>query len=541
MVNLILIYRCKKEEMIISKFVKIKINGRIINYYKNKGCKVEDEYIIVDIDKLKKGSNSKIRVKCDVCGDEKETTYKLYNKNIEKYNIYTCSNKCAQVKNKITSLDRYGVEHYSKTKEYINRVVEKNNIKYGKDFYTQTEEYNDIMDFSYRKNKEFQDKNKKNRILTNNKKYGVDYYQMSDDYKLKKDDIINKYKKTIELKILDKYKENLLFVNDNNNYTFFCERGNHEFNINRYLLKNRKKINTEICTICNPINSSSSSGYEKQLQEFIKNNYKGNISFNDRSFGKELDIYIPELKLSFEFNGLYWHNEINKPNNYHLEKTELCEEKGIQLIHIYEDDWIYKLDIVKSMILNKLGKIENKIFARKCEIKEVNDNKLVREFLENNHIQGFIGSKIKLGLFYENELVSLMAFGKRRVSMGKKSSQEGEYELLRFCSKLNTNVVGGANKLFKYFKKNYNPLMITTYADRSWSTGNLYYQLGFSFKGKTQPNYYYVIDGIRRHRFGFRKDVLVKEGYDASKTEHDIMLDRRIYRIYDSGNLKFEY
>jgi hypothetical protein len=219
-------------------------------------------------------------------------------------------------------------------------------------------------------------------------------------------------------------------------------------------------------------------------------------------------------------------------------KTESCLEKGIQLIHIWEDKWNYKQDIVKSMILNKLVKTPNKIFARKTQIKEINDNILVRNFLETNHLQGFVGSSVKLGLFYENELVSLMTIGKKRNLM-KSKSQEGEYELLRFCTKLNINVIGGASKLFKYFLKNYSFTEITTYADRSHSQGNLYETLGFEFVSKTPPNYYYVVDGVRKHRFGFRKDVLIKEGYDVNTTEHEIMLKRKIYRIYDSGSLKF--
>ena len=276
---------------------------------------------------------------------------------------------------------------------------------------------------------------------------------------------------------------------------------------------------------------------------FIKNNYKGEILFNNKSIINpyEIDIYIPELKLAFEFNGLYWHNEEHRENNYHLNKTELCEKQGIQLIQIFEDDWLYKQNIIKSIVLNKLNKTINKIFARKTEIKEVYDNKLISEFLDKNHIQGFVGSKVKLGLFYEDELVSLMTFGNRRVAMGKKATNDGEYELLRFCNKLRTNIIGGASKLFKYFIKNYNPEEITTYADRSISQGQLYKTLGFTFNGKTEPNYYYIIDGIRHHRFNFRKDKLVKEGFDSNKTEHEIMLDRNIYRIYDSGNLKYNY
>jgi len=228
-----------------------------------------------------------------------------------------------------------------------------------------------------------------------------------------------------------------------------------------------------------------------------------------------------------------------KEKKYHLNKTEECEKHGIQLVHIWEDNWNNKQDVVKSMILNKLYKTPNKIYARKTEVKEITDNKLIREFLDKNHLQGFIGSKVKLGLFLDNELVSLMTFGKRRVVMGKKSTNDGEYELLRFCNKLNINIIGGASKLFKHFIRNYKPKEITTYADRSHSNGNLYEVLGFDFVGETQPNYYYVIDGIRKHRFNFRKDVLIKQGFDPNKTEHQIMIDRKIYKIFDSGNLKF--
>lgn len=255
----------------------------------------------------------------------------------------------------------------------------------------------------------------------------------------------------------------------------------------------------------------------------------------------EIDIYLPKLKIAFEFNGLFWHNENNIHKKYHLNKTELCEQQGIQLIHIYEDDWIYKQDIVKSMILNKLDKTKNKIFARKCEIKEITDNKLIRSFLDENHIQGFVGSKIKIGLFYNNELISLMTFGNKRISMGEKLTNNGEYELLRFCNKLNINVIGGASKLFKYFIKTYKPTEITTYADRSFSQGKLYETLEFDFVSKTEPNYYYIVNGFRKYRFNYRKDILIKEGFDPNKTEHQIMLERKIYRIYDSGNLKFIY
>jgi hypothetical protein len=131
-----------------------------------------------------------------------------------------------------------------------------------------------------------------------------------------------------------------------------------------------------------------------------------------------------------------------------------------------------------------------------------------------------------------------MTFGKKRKIMGSKH-EINKYELLRFCNKLYTNVVGGASKLFKYFIRNYKYDEILTYADRSWSKGELYEKLGFNFISKTVPNYYYVVNSIRQYRFNYRKNILVKEGFNPSLTEHEIMLERNIYRIYDSGNLKY--
>ena len=113
--------------------------------------------------------------------------------------------------------------------------------------------------------------------------------------------------------------------------------------------------------------------------------------------------------------------------------------------------------------------------------------------------------------------------------------------MLRFCNKLSTNVVGGASRIFKYFINNYKPNEVISYADRSWSIGNLYEKLGFNLVSNTQPNYYYIVDGVRRYRFNFRKDKLVREGFDSNKTEHEIMLERKIFRIYDSGSLKYVY
>jgi predicted acetyltransferase len=123
--------------------------------------------------------------------------------------------------------------------------------------------------------------------------------------------------------------------------------------------------------------------------------------------------------------------------------------------------------------------------------------------------------------------------------MGNKSITD-KYELLRFCNKLDTNVIGGASKLLNYFIKNYNPKEIISYADRRWSNGNLYEKLGFEFVHNSKPNYWYINDNVREYRFKYRKSELVKDGFDSKKTEKEIMFDRGVLRIYDCGNKKYK-
>ena len=133
-----------------------------------------------------------------------------------------------------------------------------------------------------------------------------------------------------------------------------------------------------------------------------------------------------------------------------------------------------------------------------------------------------------------------MTFGCNRKSLGQKSIQD-EWEMLRFCSKLNTIIIGGASKLFKYFIDNYRPKIINSYCDISRFEGGTYQNLGFKLSHISEPNYYYIIDGIRQHRFNWRKDKLVKLGYDINKTELEIMSELGYNRIFDCGNQKWIY
>ena len=289
-----------------------------------------------------------------------------------------------------------------------------------------------------------------------------------------------------------------------------------------------------------PYHYLNASKSEDEIADFIKN--KGfAIIRNDRSIldnKHELDIYIPDKQFAIEFDGVFWHNELNKPINYHLDKTEECKKKGIRLIHIFEDEWLDKSNIWKSMLNNLLGLNENRIFARKCKIKEVSMDES-KNFLEENHLQGYCHSQIRYGLYYNNKLVSLMTFGKTRHFIGNSTHQ---FELLRFCNKLNTSVIGAASRLFKYFIKTVKPNNIVSYADKRWSNGNLYEKLRFHKYNESKPNYYYVIGNRRKNRFNFRKSILVKK-YNCPQdmSEHEFCKSKGWYRIYDCGCLCYEW
>ena len=229
-------------------------------------------------------------------------------------------------------------------------------------------------------------------------------------------------------------------------------------------------------------------------------------------------------------------NSLNKDGKKnHQDKTLLAQTKGIKLIQVFEHQWKTKKDIFKSVIANSLGK-SIKFFARNTKIIELDT---CSEFLINNHLQGTCGSSIILGLVDKktNELLSVMTFGKSRFN------KQYEYELLRFCNKLNTTVIGGASKLLRYFEATYKPTSIISYANLQWSNGNLYEKLGFTKLNITSPNYWWIKNSQVLTRYTCQKhkleNLLGKENFDINLSEKDNMENNGYYRLYDCGNLVF--
>lgn len=263
---------------------------------------------------------------------------------------------------------------------------------------------------------------------------------------------------------------------------------------------------------------------------------------NDRSIldSKELDIYIPDFKLAIECNGLYWHSDKFKTPNYHLSKTLECETKNITLLQFWEHEINNKFDIVKSMISSRLNSNTNVIYARKCKIVNITDNKLVQSFEELNHLQGHANSSLKLGCYYNDELVALMTFGKPRFN------KECQWELIRYCNKLNTIVVGAPSKILKHFINNYleRDEKIITYANKRYSNGNLYKVLNFQYINISSPSYFYVSktgEIVPRYKAQKHKLSMLLNNFDKNKTESENMKLHGYNKIYDCGNLVYRF
>lgn len=349
--------------------------------------------------------------------------------------------------------------------------------------------------------------------------------------------------------IIDKFinlalQEDIKVISVEDNYWFnmHCNKCSADFTFSRQIFRNSAKAGKMICPTCFPREIARSKA-EIELYEFIRSSYDGEVIANDRIqlAGKELDILIPKLKLAIEFTGLYWHAEKQNDEKHHLLwKMQFAQKRGIRVITVFEDEWILKQDIVKSRILGLLRKHDTKLDARKLIVKKVSFSN-ASIFLEQNHIQGKDISQIRLGLYDGDELVQLATFKKTNMSKGGAGE---EWELSRLCSKLRTRVRGGGGKLISFFQKHFNNdrLQLISYADRRWSTGELYETLGFEFHSASTPSYWYTTNyKMRLHRSNLMKHKLIKCEQDKNLTEWELAQREGYDRIWDCGTTKWIY
>lgn len=268
------------------------------------------------------------------------------------------------------------------------------------------------------------------------------------------------------------------------------------------------------------------SNEEKDLINFIKNETDLYIEERNRSIitPKELDIFLPNKNIAIEYNGLFWHSEDKVGKNNHITKTISCQDKQIQLIHIFSDEWNLRKDIVKSMILNKLG-MSKKIHARQCSLIEISYQE-GSKFFEKNHISGDNKAQKYFALQFEDTIVACLSYKK---PIQKKYGNV--IEIARFANILNHIVIGGFQKLLKFSEKwirdeQYDGIL--TYADLRFGIGNVYHKANFELIGRTNPDYWYSNGIIRENRFKYRAQ--------NGKSEEQIANDAKVYKVYGCGS-----
>lgn len=276
-----------------------------------------------------------------------------------------------------------------------------------------------------------------------------------------------------------------------------------------------------------------SSG-EREIKNFIEElGLKTTSKFlYDGTFKRSIDIFIEELNIAIEYNGLYWHSEANKKMypKYHLEKTKLCEKHGVRLIQVFEHEWLDRKDQVKSFLRSALGKNEIRIFARNTEIREV-EKKTAKEFLETYHILGECEFNKAFGLYYKDELVAMTTFGLHHWT-------SGEMILSRFITKTNYNVLGGLSKLVNKALDVYK-CDIATWIDLRWSNGSNWVKSGWQLVHVLNPDYFYFDNktGNIVSKQSRRKSTV---NTPVNMTEHEHALLDKLYRIYDCGKIKLQ-
>lgn len=456
----------------------------------------------------------------------------------EKYGGHPMStNASTRKKFNETMIKNHGVDRAGKMPDFLDKIKRTLNERYGSDNYNNLDQMKRTMIDkygvdNYRKTNEYDQKYKRTCLI----KYGVENASRSVNCK-------EEHKKLMFKKFIfsDRFKNFTPEFNMDEyqgatepfdkKYPFKCNRCGR---IEDHYISDGKYVR---CSACD----KTISEFQLSIYDYIKSLLPADpVVNNDRTsiYPQEIDVYLPTQKIGIECDGLYWHAEVSgsKNKNYHLNKTKYASSKGIRMIHIFENEWNCKKDIVKSILRNVLTKSNKIVFARKCVVSEITSD-VKKQFLNENHVQGNDHCTLKFGLYLGRELVSVMTFVRSRFDLSV------EWEMSRFCSKIGINVVGGSSKIFSHFVKLISPRSIVSYSDRRFFSGEVYLKLGFSFIDNTSPNYFYTLDGYctLSGRQGWQKSKLKNKlkSFDPSLSEWENMKMNGFDRIWDCGHSKW--
>ena len=512
-----------------------------------------------------------------------------------------CSNKCSsnnlEVKGKMTAglrsesskskrkeslIKRYGTDSLFLINK--SKIIKSNNEKYGVDFPFQSQTIRETKDKNvlakYGVKNVFElDTVKKSIKHTNISRFGVEKPLQNNSILIKQQStMIDRHgaKTTLESKTLvERIKEtniqkygtaNAMKNSDvatkasrtqrynlvkSGNFAKLIEKHSKNFNVEPlfseldYIENNKRPMWKHVCgnvyeslwgngsiQPCPAIECRNFSTIHRSVYEYINSIISTVIEINNRSVikPKELDIWIPEFNLAIEIDGIYWHQN---EKDLLFKKIE-CAKFGIKLLHITDYDWYNNEEKWKSIISAKLNKC-TKYYARKCAIKEVSKLE-VSNFLNENHYQNSCYSLKEYGLYHDNELISVMTFGKPRFN------KNYEWELLRFCNKKHTRVLGGASKLLKRFLTENKPKNIISYSLNEYGTNELYESIGFNFLNFGVPSYSYIKNGEVLSRYKCQKHKLSKflSSFDSLLTEEQNMINNGYMKFPTRGSSVFE-
>ena len=466
-----------------------------------------------------------------------------------------CSNECRRSekgkkivaeRTKKTLLEKYGENYFKEmgkkprklSKEEINQKRKETNLKkYGVENCWQSEEVKQkikktvLERYNVENIQQLESTHLKTK-KTNLERYNDENYNNSEQRRrTNREKNWSSFLIKLQLKELEPKFTMQEFLETNRTFEFKC------LNCNQTIIYNDLKYGMEINRInCNCTKVFNKSQYENEIYDFLSQ-YNLTIERNKRFYYDgnhfyECDIYISEFNLGIEFHGIYWHSELYKEKDYHQNKWSFFKEKEVRLIQIFQNEWIEKKEIIKGLMLNLIN-MNKPIWARKCELREIGIASF-RSFLEANHLQGHSSSLVKLGLYYNNELVQVMSFGKSRFN------KQYEWENIRTCTKVGYHIIGGFSKLLTHFIKNWNPQSIISYIDLRYFNGEGYIKNHFKMHDISEPNFFYFKKGTilleSRNKYQKHKLMKILDTFDNSKTEHENMIMNDFLRIYDAGN-----
>lgn len=501
----------------------------------------------------------------------KEIQEKIKTTNLEKYGVENPNQSPEiQAKSRATNLERYGVEVVTKSESVKKKIRETNLERYGVGTPLASPELRakgiETCREKYGTDHPMQNEDIKEQVRqTNLRKYGYEVSSQAPEVKAKAAKTnLDRYGSTCPItelktnKVLSENPDIVCIHKDENGDTIYTCRCPHPdtcnkceektYNIPSPLYWNRRNGGVEPCLTLLPRGLNSISSLELKVREWLDEmgiSYETNV----RTIipPHEVDIWIPEKNIAIEVNGCYWHSDINRPDpNYHIDKFLDAHKAGIRLYQLWEDWFINKEDLLHSMIENWCGVNETLIGARECRVEEIKDRKISRDFLNYNHIQGYSPASLPLGLYYKDQLVSLMTFSRCRGVVGNAHKNRESWELVRFCSLRGCTIRGGASRLLSHFRKTHPDTHLISYSSGDISTGRLYSTLGFQSDYKISPSYWYIdpLTMTRYHRSSFTKSAIVSRGWkdriDSSWTERQVMEERGFLRIYDAGVIRWE-